>query len=1021
MRLLSAFIASLCVGSSLMSHAQSEVIRFENYGRKDGLAQATITGIHQSKNGYMWFSTAEGLHQFDGYQFTVYKKSNTPELSDNHLTALEEWSENNMCLGTYTGQLDILNAVTKQVQHVRLSLDSTLNNYPITALRRYGKNLLVATDGGGIFVVDSNLHAVEHFTQENSILPSNYVNCLEPERNDLGIWVGSTRGIVLFQNDGFKTFSSLKKFELQNVNHIHHTPDKMFIATHGQGLQIWDFNLDSVLVIPSPRIRGARFANFVTQDKDLNVWVGSEGAGLLMLTDNNFNMYRNDPYNGESLISDNVRKGFVDRQGILWLGCINGISKYDPNLKLFNVKSTFLYGDKPVNNNVYAMHSTRDGNIWLGTLSGGLSAFNPSTHDHVVYPIIQDGPLKTRAVRAIYEDSKGRLWIGTRDEGLFLFNRASKRFKHMQPPTSIRITSIRHIYEDPTGNLWLAGMWGLVSFNPETQTFKKHPSAYHKNNPIYQIYHDEKRDELILATFRSGLHIYNEKDSSFLVMRHNDDSLSPSADAMMCLLPIGKDSFLIGTYGGGLNIFDRKTLEFTTINSDKGLPNDVVYGIVEDKPYHYWLSTNEGLVYYNFLNGTFKSFGLKHYLQDLEFNEGAFGKSKDGVIFFGGIRGFNFFKSLPQKPLAQTDENMAITRVKIMNSEVPISWTRDDSKFELSYRENLISFEFSALDYSNTEDITYAYKMEGYDADWIYSGTRHTAYYTRLDPGTYTFRVRKAGTENAQEASLQVVVIPPYWKTWWFRILVGLVILSLVFLFIRNRTRSVKRQYENKMVDLELKALRSQMNPHFIFNSLNSIQYYVLNNEPKSAYTYLTKFSSLMRMILQNSRIKYITLAAELEWLKTYLELEKMRLEGELTYEIYCHENIDPDIYQLPSMLIQPYVENAIIHGLLPKADNRKISIRFQRYQSRLLCTIEDNGIGREKSAELNKSRTKKHKSQGIKVTGERLEVLTQDLKEKPKLSFTDLKDEKGNAAGTRVMLSLPILINKKPLNQPDE
>ena len=215
------------------------------------------------------------------------------------------------------------------------------------------------------------------------------------------------------------------------------------------------------------------------------------------------------------------------------------------------------------------------------------------------------------------------------------------------------------------------------------------------------------------------------------------------------------------------------------------------------------------------------------------------------------------------------------------------------------------------------------------------------------------------------------------------------------------------------MVDLELKALRSQMNPHFIFNSLNSIQYFVLKNEPKEAYTYLTKFSSLMRMILQNARVKYISLHEEYEWLSTYLELEKLRMEQQLDFSITIDESLDPKRTFVPSMLVQPYVENAIVHGLLPKQNNRVLTIRFTRKNKNLQCVIEDNGIGRDKSAELNAQRTKKHKSQGIRVTSERLKVLTQDRDESPEFFIKDLFDENGEASGTRVTLILPIVTEK--------
>ncbi|MFT7590985.1 MAG: sensor histidine kinase YesM, partial [bacterium] len=187
---------------------------------------------------------------------------------------------------------------------------------------------------------------------------------------------------------------------------------------------------------------------------------------------------------------------------------------------------------------------------------------------------------------------------------------------------------------------------------------------------------------------------------------------------------------------------------------------------------------------------------------------------------------------------------------------------------------------------------------------------------------------------------------------------------------------------------------------------------------PKEAYNYLTKFSSLMRMILENSRVKYITLKEEYDWLFTYLELEKLRMENELEFSITIEDGLDPKHLFVPSMLVQPYVENAVIHGLLPKSDDRQLRISFTKHRNQLKCTIEDNGIGRLKSSELNAHRTKKHKSQGIKVTSERLEVLTRNLTETPEFFILDLFDDVQNAIGTRVTIFLPIIT--KPQNQDD-
>lgn len=1022
MRCVYLLLLWLCASSVLF--AQKDIAHFENIGRVDGLAQSTITGILQGSDGFMWFATAEGLHRYDGYDLKIFKHelADTQSLAYNHITSIYEDHEGYIWVGMYTGQLDRFDKKTHRFKHYNFfDREGNPNQYQINCIREdEAHNLLVGTDGGGMSVYNREANKWQIFTEQNSILPSNYIKSFTDEANDLGIWIGTIRGIVLYHQNKFKTFRSLEAFSNQWVNDMLHHGTKLYIVTNGQGLQIWDTKTDEVVPIPSPRVRGANFTTFVMKDGLGNLWIGTDGAGLLKFTGDRFVTYSHNPYNYQSIVGDEITVGYQDTDGILWFGGRVGVSKYDPKLKLFNLFNTFLKDGKPTNNNIYSIYESSDSTIWIGTLGGGFATFNPTTEALEVFPVVKDGEVETKSVRSFYEDRNKNLWIGTRDEGLFSFDRQTKKFTHYpaQKP-EINIKTISHIMEDSDGTMWLATRWGLASFDRDSLKYTVYQTGYLTNNPIYQIVEDVKRKELILVTFRTGLHIFNKENrQSELVLQHDkNDSTSPSTNSMMCIERMNADSFIIGTYSGGLNIFDRSKMEFTSITSKKGLPNDVIYGILKADDDTYWLSSNNGLIEYKWKTTTFKSYDLSHYLQDLEFNEGAYWKAKDGTMYFGGQKGFNYFKPATFKPSAKPPK-VVFTSFKTANKEVELAVDINyQQELRIKHDENLISFGFSALAYSNAHANRYQYMLEGFDNDWIDAGVRREAFYTHLSPGTYVFKVRAAnhlGVWSDEDKSLKIIVDPPYWQTWWFRSIMALLLLGIIGLIVWLRTRSISNSYKHKMVDLELKALRSQMNPHFIFNSLNSIQYFVLKNEPKEAYNYLTKFSSLMRMILQNSRVKYITLQEEYDWLFTYLDLEKLRMENQLDYEIHIDEALDPNHLFVPSMLIQPYVENAIIHGLLPKNEERKLKVQFSKHRDQLKCVIEDNGIGRTKSAELNANRTKKHKSQGIKVTSERLEVLTRDMDETPEFFILDLFDDNQNSIGTRVTIFLPIITKLK-------
>ncbi len=789
----------------------------------------------------------------------------------------------------------------------------TANQYQINCIEEDGnQNLIIGTDGGGMAIHNHSNQTWVNYTEDNSILPSNYVRSFSLEANGLGIWVGTLQGIVLYSQEKFKTFRSLDAFKNQSVNDILHHGSKLYIVTNGQGLQIWDTKTDQVVPIPSPRIRGANFTTFVMHDGVGNLWIGTDGAGLLKFTGDKYVTYHHNPYNYRSIIGDEINVGFQDRDGALWFGGRVGVSKFDPSLKLFNLFNQFEINGKPTNNNLYSIYETRDSAIWIGTLGGGIAKFNPSTEELEIIPLVKDGDIETKSIRSFYEDKQNTLWIGTRKEGLFSYNRQTKQFKHHPPQRpEINVNTISHIMEDSDGRLWLGTRWGLASYDRDSLKYTVYQTGYLTNNQIYQIVEDKKREELILVTFRSGLHIFNKKNrKSELVFQHDDkDSTSPSSNSMMCIEAMNSDSFLIGTYSGGLNIFDRRNLTFTSITSEDGLPNDVIYGILKENDDTYWLSSNNGLIEYKWKTTKFTSYNLSHYLQDLEFNEGAYFKASDQTMYFGGQKGFNYFKPKDLKR-SSVPPRIALTSFKVADKEVDLKTDINyQNEIKISYDENLISFGFSALSYSNSKDNRYQYKLVGFDDDWIDAGARREAFYTHLSPGSYTFRVRASnhlGQWSVIDKLVRITVAPPYWQTWWFRSILGLLVMAIIGLIIWIRTRSIATSYKHKMVDLELKALRSQMNPHFIFNSLNSIQYFVLKNEPKEAYNYLTKFSSLMRMILQNSRVKYISLQEEYDWLYTYLDLEKLRMENELDYKIEIEDSLDPDHLYVPSMLVQP-------------------------------------------------------------------------------------------------------------------
>jgi sensor histidine kinase YesM len=254
-----------------------------------------------------------------------------------------------------------------------------------------------------------------------------------------------------------------------------------------------------------------------------------------------------------------------------------------------------------------------------------------------------------------------------------------------------------------------------------------------------------------------------------------------------------------------------------------------------------------------------------------------------------------------------------------------------------------------------------------------------------------------------------------FWETWWFRLLILLLLTITIYLAYRFRIRQIQREeklrsdYEIKLNELENSTLRSQMNPHFIFNSLNTINSFITRNEVSQANLYLTKFSKLLRLILDHSRQRKITLAEELKVVDLYVQVERIRFENKFDYKINIDANIDTSITEVSPLIIQPFVENAILHGLLPLTDGGLVQLSIKRENNLLLCTIEDNGIGRKKAMTNKKLSPKNRKSHGIEITLKRIELFNKENNINPPVVITDLIDSKGNACGTRVEITLAL------------
>jgi signal transduction histidine kinase/streptogramin lyase len=550
-----------------------------------------------------------------------------------------------------------------------------------------------------------------------------------------------------------------------------------------------------------------------------NLWIGTFGGGLNQFDrkKEEFFHFKNRPDDPNSLSTDQILSIYEDQAGILWIGTYaGGINRLDRE------KSKFTHwvhkpGDRnSLNHNyVYSIYEDHAGILWVGTEGGGLNRItarddkgSPSLFSHCLNNPDDSSSLSNNDVTSISEDRSGNLWIGTMN-GLNKFDRESKKFTHWvnQPgdPHSLSNNSVLSIFEDSAGNLWIGTRRGLNKFDYKDMTFSHwtHDSANPQSishDVIVSIFED-RSGVFWIGTGGGGLNKFDRRRGTFTHWKNEPGKTSSLSNNE--ILSIYEDQFgglWIGTIGGGLNKFNRKEETFTRYKEDDGLPNEVIYGILEDDIGNLWLSTNKGISKFNLKSETFRNYDRLDGLQINEFNQGAFFKSKSR-FYFGGINGFVSF--VPESII----ENQNIPPILITTFKVFDRIKKNDiygtDEFKLSYKDKYYTFEFAALDYRNPAKNQYAYIMEGIDKDWIYSGTRRFTTYTNLPPGNYTFRVKGSNSDglwNEKGVSLQITISPPFWQTWWFRVVALIFLLGIAFLGHKLRLRNIevkKRILEN--------------------------------------------------------------------------------------------------------------------------------------------------------------------------------------------------------------------------------
>jgi len=1014
----------------------------EIYSYRKGLSQNTVQCIMQDSRGFVWIGTWDGLNRFDGYKFQIYRpdySAPSGTISNETINALAEDNNGNLWVGTDKG----LNLYRFKTDTFRTFYYSFYNsNSPpadsITSLVFDKSGFLWIGTNKGLCSYDI---AGEKFTRyyshkkKSTSIPSDLITSLHiDDRNRL--WIGTINGAALMD----LTTKQISRIDL-NVCDEDKTPVITSFAEFG--IVMWIGTDCGVYVIDKQSLK--EYSSNCFDDTGLPEELTSQPVSRL-LNDNRDRIWIATPNDGvyiyykkscklRHIYSDfNSRYGLVNNgilslagslSGEVWIGTVHGLSMFsDFAYKFPHFRIT---GNQFTNNHnlIWAFQALTNGNLLVGTY-GGLVEFDISDQQFSVFSENDFGSIPVLSLKITPD---GSIWAGTSGKGLYLLDQGGKVKKVFTADVQggIAGNDVWNITTDSENNLWIACAGGvscidLANFSCRNWLYPGYESKGNiSSNIIYNVMVD-KAGIVWISTF-NGLNRLDPESEKIYVFHHDKGNpVSISNDRILSSFEDSRGNIWVGTFGGGLNRYDRKTGVFSKYGKKEGFPDNVIYDIVEDRSGYLWLTSNSGLIRFNAKDNTVAHYDVNDGIQSHEFNGGAAEILADGRLVVGGMNGFNLFNPKDIK-INRKIPKLVITEFSIFNKPYG-DYIEDGDTVILGPSNNFFSVSFAALDYTNPSKNQYSYILSNYDKDWIRTdATRRKAEYTDVKPGTYRFIVKGTNNDgiwNEKGISFVIIVKPPFYKTWYFRLLLIALALFITWLFIRGRVKKVRQQnevatkmlnIEKEMFDLEQKALRLQMNPHFIFNSLNSIQSFIISNDSENAINYLAKFSQLMRLILTTSREAYIPLSQEISLLKHYLDLENMRFNNRFNYEIRVESGMDTEYMGIPPMIIQPYIENAILHGFMnKKTGDCRLLVQMWEEEDYILCVIEDNGIGREKAMEIKQKSGLIQKSQGIIITKERLDILNKQLKNKISVEITDLKDEAGKATGTRVRLVIPFI-----------
>jgi ligand-binding sensor domain-containing protein/class 3 adenylate cyclase/predicted metal-dependent HD superfamily phosphohydrolase len=816
-------VFSLLVILSGRAFAQQKNIRFDRFSIENGLSQSSVTGIVQDDMGFIWIATQDGLNRFNGYEFLVFKSDQTDSTSlpNNYLSFLTKDEFGFIWFGTNRG-FGRINPQNFKINRVNRDLIPGIRGYVFSQIGFDASgNIWALSDKYGINKINPKTKEVEIIKGING--DSGFTTLFIDESKS--VWIGSESGKVYYTSPPYTAYKEVDRTQKKpgSITQISQNRSNSLLVSTQAG--IYTIGEDKIMrPLAENKILEYLQISCAYRENQNNVWIGTEQDGLfLLIQDSTGNeklfQYKTNPYNNSSILDDNVSCIFEDKNGVFWIGAEKGFSKFDKYKQGFasiSVNNDPAHG--LIDYNVWSFAENKAGDIYIGTKKD-LTIYK--SNEQKFYHIIRERNDQSYLL-SIYVESPQKIWLGY-DDGLYILtiNNLQNQdyiFKKVDFQTANEESNDLRVYqivEADENRLWIGSRLGLSIIDKRNLDYSFYANTETEGSigegSVKVIYRDLTGKIWIVTSDQGLYNIVEKADGSFNFKEYEVINHDEHNAHITCLVQTEKNNLWLGTYGEGIKKLNLTTSETINYTESEGLANNVIYGLLEDADHNIWASTNKGISKFDPKTEMFTNFTVKDGLQSNEFNTGAFLKSSDGLLYFGGINGYTVFNphlinKNPHEPKAIIS-SVQLSSKGSKNKEIIAQNISSSYELNLEYFQNDISFEFVSTNYSNIGKTRYKYILEGHEEEMSYLDNENKVNYLNIPHGNYTLKVYAQsadGVWSSQPTTLTLNITPPFWLTWWFRILIILALTFIGIAIYRRRVDVIRRQ----KVRLEIEVVK---------------------------------------------------------------------------------------------------------------------------------------------------------------------------------------------------------------------